>query len=455
MGVKFLFTVSRLGKSTGYLFVRSLALWTKMDLSLPECRGMTELDRSKFVKDVCVPSVEIQSKNVGKSMQIFKKYLLKLEKLKPVVEVEGNKEKRKLLLDPLLFETLDKLSEEHQQKLSELQVQNDSFSITNLRLEYQNFRIDDIMKAVLPEGKEGCTSYSRIGHIIHLNLRDHLLPYKNLIGLVLIDKLVGVKTVVNKSAAIDSTYRNFQMEVLAGEPDFVAEVKENMCTFKFDFSQVYWNSRLCTEHERIIKLLPQKCILFDVFAGVGPFSIPAAKVRKCRVFANDLNPSSFHWLKENARLNKVDNCETFNLDGRQFIREQIPPFLLTRPTDPIHVTMNLPALAVEFLDAFIGLMAGVKLDLPLPDITVHVYSFCQESSAFSEMRSKVESALNHSLEDGQIVELVDVRDVSPKKHMLRLSFRMPLGVLTKTTKEEEEAPESKRPKLDLEPEPDQ
>nr|CAH0112148.1 unnamed protein product [Daphnia galeata] len=420
-----------------------------MDLSIPDVRGMTELDREKFKKEVNIPSVEIPSQSIGKSMQVFKKYLLKMEKLKPVVEVEGTTERKKLFLDPLLFETLEKLSEEQQKKLSELDVNKENFSNTCLHLQYQNFRLEDIFKAVLPEGKEGCTSYSRIGHIIHLNLRDHLLPYKNLIGQVLIDKLIGVKTVVNKSSAIDSTYRNFQMEVLAGDADFVAEVKENSCTFKFDFSQVYWNSRLCTEHERIIKLLPQKCVLFDVFAGVGPFSVPAAKVRKCRVFANDLNPSSYHWLKENVRINKVANVETFNLDGRQFIREQLPSFLLGKPTEPIHVTMNLPALAVEFLDAFIGLLAGIELD-PLPDITVHVYSFCEESSASSEMRTKVESSLKHSIEDGQIVELVDVRDVSPKKHMLRLSFRIPIQILTKSLTEAEETSEPKRLKLDLE-----
>lgn len=421
-----------------------------MDLSLPNVRGMTELDREKFSKEVNVPSVEIPSQNIGKSMHVFKKYLLKMEKLKPVVEVDGTVERKKLLLDPLLFETLEKLSEEQQTKLSELDVNNDNFSRTCLHLQYENFRIDDIFKAVLPEGKEGCTSYSRIGHIIHLNLRDHLLPYKNLIGQVLIDKLIGVKTVVNKSSAIDSTYRNFQMEVLAGETDFITEVKENLCTFKFDFSQVYWNSRLCTEHERIIKLLPQNCVLFDVFAGVGPFSVPAAKIRKCQVFANDLNPSSYHWLKENVRINKVAKVETFNLDGRQFIREQLSSFLLRKPTEPIHVTMNLPALAVEFLDVFIGLLAGIELD-PLPDITVHVYSFCEESSAFSEMRTKVESSLKHSIEDGQIVELVDVRDVSPKKHMLRLSFRIPIQILSKSGPEvEEETSEPKRLKLDLE-----
>ena len=38
-------------------------------------------------------------------------------------------------------------------------------------------------------------------------------------------------------------------------------------------------------------------------SGVGPFSIPAG--RKCRVFANDLNPESFKWLQQNAKRNKI------------------------------------------------------------------------------------------------------------------------------------------------------
>ena len=177
-------------------------------------------------------------------------------------------------------------------------------------------------------------------------------------------------------------------------------------------------------------------------------------MRRCRVFANDLNPFSFHWLKENVRINKVVNVETFNLDGRQFIREQLRPFLLQQPTDSIHVTMNLPAMAVEFLDAFIGLLDG--MDSPYtPDLTVHVYSFCHDSSGTSEMRAKVESHLNQELLDEQIVQVLDVRDVAPKKHMIRLSFKMPLCVLTSTTKSQvnqnqahQEESESKRIKLD-------
>lgn len=403
-------------------------LWSKMDLTLDgNVRGMTELNRDKFVKDICVPSVQVVSSNVGKSMRILKKYLLKIEKVKPVRETES--EARTILLDPINFKSYGKLDTEEKDCLAELKISEDSFSDTTVHLKYENFKLDDVFKAVLPKDQEGCTSFSRIGHIVHLNLRDHLLPYKLLIGQVLMDKIHGIKTVVNKNHIIDSTYRNFQMEILAGVEDFTAEVKENSCIFKFDFSKVYWNSRLCTEHERVTKLLPENAVLFDVFAGVGPFSIPAAKLRKCQVFANDLNPFSFEWLNENARLNKVKMIKTFNQDGRDFIRDQLRPYLMGRPAQTIHVTMNLPAIAVEFLDAYVGLLEGSDItERDSINLTVHVYGFCQESASFTEMRERVESVLKCNLEK-HIVEIIDVRDISPKKHMMRMSFRMPIAVL--------------------------
>ena len=63
-------------------------------------------------------------------------------------------------------------------------------------------------------------------------------------GEVVLDKIPGVKTVVNKLSNIDNTYRSFHMELLAGEPNFITQTKENGCVFELDFSQVYWNSRL-------------------------------------------------------------------------------------------------------------------------------------------------------------------------------------------------------------------
>jgi len=61
---------------------------------------------------------------------------------------------------------------------------------------------------------------------------------------------------------------------------------------------------LATEHQRLVELVKPGDVLFDVFAGVGPFAIPAAK-KGCYVHANDLNPESYRWLQHNTDLNKV------------------------------------------------------------------------------------------------------------------------------------------------------
>lgn len=42
-----------------------------------------------------------------------------------------------------------------------------------------------------------------------------------------------------------------------------------------------------------------------------------------QVIANDLNPDSFKYLKENIRINKVgEQVEANNIDGREFIQTQ-------------------------------------------------------------------------------------------------------------------------------------
>lgn len=113
------------------------------------------------------------------------------------------------------------------------------------------------------------------------------------------------------------------MEVLAGDPDFQVELvrfefslmlmdlanadfsqSEHDCRFRFDFSKVYWNSRLQTEHARLVESFKPTDVIVDGFAGVGPFAIPAGK-KGCGVLASDLNPASAEALGENVKLNKV------------------------------------------------------------------------------------------------------------------------------------------------------
>lgn len=167
---------------------------------------------------------------------------------------------------------------------------------------------DDIVEAILPEEllQEYPTTFNRVGHIVHLNLRNQYLPYKHILAAIILDKDPGIKTVVNKIQDVGSwsDYRTFPMELLAGSSDTKVEVSRSGCCFHFDFAKVYWNSSLENEHNRMVNLFKPGEAVADVMAGVGPFSIPAAK-KKVVVWANDLNPDSYASLKENIWRNKV------------------------------------------------------------------------------------------------------------------------------------------------------
>lgn len=58
---------------------------------------------------------------------------------------------------------------------------------------------------------------------------------------------------------------------------------------------------------RLVELLRPDEVLCDMMAGIGPFAVPAAR-RRVTVHANDLNPRCAHYLRLNAKLNKVRTC---------------------------------------------------------------------------------------------------------------------------------------------------
>jgi tRNA (guanine37-N1)-methyltransferase len=179
-------------------------------------------------------------------------------------------------------------------------------------------------------------------------------------------------------------------------------------------------------------------MIVDVFAGVGPFAVPAAK-KGCVVWANDLNPESAKYLRKNVSDNHVcvamreiaiggshqriaqvpNNVRVACEDGREFIRAAAqraldwpfpgytgpplskgqqarakrklgnrhdhrdhnnpPPEKRRRIS---HFVMNLPDSAITFLDAFHGIFAsspelsGVYGEGIMP--MVHCHCFTRE-----------------------------------------------------------------------------
>jgi len=249
------------------------------------------------------------------------------------------------------------------------------------------------------------------------------------------------------------------------------ELREQGCTFKFDFAKVYWNTRLHTEHERLCNMFREGEAICDVMAGVGPFAIPSGK-KKCFVWANDLNPESYNALVGNIKTNKVgDFVRPFNTDGGAFIRHAsadlltgeavsipiypktktsrsnpnqkapVPLKTLIQPRFFAHYVMNLPASAITFLHSFIGLYSNVpglsvteikymlkQQNQQLPMIHVHCFSTKSEDNVAEikgiceEISRQLQFEITPKMED---VNVYDVRDVAPKKRMFCASFRLP------------------------------
>jgi tRNA (guanine37-N1)-methyltransferase len=348
-------------------------------------------------------------------------------------------------------------------------------------------RPDNILEATLPEfnedEKETPAGFALVGHVgelgllfslriflmclAHLNLREQYLPYKHLIGQVLLDKNPKVRTVINKTEDVGSTnpYRTFPYEVLAGPDDMDVTVSFSGCEFRFNFAKVYWNPRLNTEHERMISKFQEGEVVCDVMAGVGPFAIPAGK-KKVFVSANDLNPDSNAGLKYAIKKNKVEDLVTAHcMDGREFIRSatkelssrnttvviptktktprlsrskspprKAPSRTLRAPKSFQHYVMNLPASAVEFLDAFKGTYAGRSQEFA-PDLEtklpmIHVYCFSEQKETDQDDCEAVCELVSRYLgcrifPSTPDTEIHFVRKVSPKKGMFCASFRLP------------------------------
>ena len=444
---------------------------------------LTEEDRRRFDVHTTIQAIKIPKQESGRCMKALQRLLYKSSGVKRIEHCDDESKRLVLLQEGVTADLVDVHGDEGPRgtqpevmgddgkacTLAEFVTKNGyevvPFVVTK---GYGRMSMQEVLKHFLPEDVEIPSSFEAVGHIAHLNLKEGVLKYKYIIGQVILDKNPSIKTVVNKVGTITSEYRVFEMEVLAGEDVTETIVKQHGLRFKLDFRHVYWNSRLENEHGRLIETwIKASDVVVDAMCGIGPFAVPAAK-KGCRVFANDLNPESYRWLVENCRLNKVqDKVQCYNEDARAFLRRAAGGGLYVvesrgpagdgqnneskgsgtvadKPPAPVafdHIIMNLPASAVEFLDALKGEFSGqLWKDRELP--MVHVYSFLQDTETYDDMRQKIEKYLGGELDEAP--EFFLVRDVAPKKAMICSSFRVPRRI---ALGQDEPSRDEKRPKI--------
>ena len=125
-----------------------------------------------------------------------------------------------------------------------------------------------------------------------------------------------------------------------------------------------------------------------------------------------------------------------------FIREEVKEGLFNwfrdeeaQESGRIHIAMNLPASATNFLSAFNCLFK--KEDISQLNVVhesrwplIHVYAFSKADNQKVALKVECEKQLGRTLDD---IQIKFVRNVAPKKDMFRISIPLTLDILCGTS----------------------
>jgi tRNA wybutosine-synthesizing protein 2 len=158
------------------------------------------------------------------------------------------------------------------------------------------------VKDVLPKG------YQRIGDIVIVTLHPKLFKYEKKIGEIILENIPGVRVVCRKVGPITGEKKVPQIKIIAGEKNTETIHKEDGCIYKLNVKKLMFSKGNINERHRLQNQVKDDEVIVDLFAGIGYFSIGIAKFCKPKIiYAIDINRNAIKYLKENIKLNGVEN----------------------------------------------------------------------------------------------------------------------------------------------------
>jgi tRNA (guanine37-N1)-methyltransferase len=202
------------------------------------------------------------------------------------------------------------------------------------------------------------TGVDVVGEIAIVRLERFSQKEKKRIGEALLAGLSNVRSVYEQVGGIEGDLRLRKVRHLAGARKTLTVHRENGCNYRVDVARCFFSPRLSTERLRIASAVGRGEEVLNMFAGVGPFSIPIAKKAPTSVTSCEINPYACKLHRENNRLNKVENL----VDVVQEDARSLPSILKTRYD---RLIMPHPSQADEFLP--------IALELAKKRATIHYY----------------------------------------------------------------------------------
>ena len=259
-----------------------------------------------------------------------------------------------------------------------------------------------------------CTSYDIVGDIAVIRVSEALELRTQTIAEALLQTQKHVKTILRQISPVAGDFRLRDLEWVAGEKKTETVYKEFGCLFKVDLEKCYFSPRLSYERMRIAKLIQPNEVIVNMFAGVGCHSIIIAKhSRPEKIYSIDINPIAVQFLKENARLNRVERQVLPILgDAKETIEGR-----LRRIAD--RVIMPLPEKAYEYIETAL-------LALKSRGGVIHYYDFEHSANcenAIEKTRKKVSEKLEALGVNFDILSSRIVRTTGPNWHQIALDIK--------------------------------
>jgi tRNA (guanine37-N1)-methyltransferase len=256
-------------------------------------------------------------------------------------------------------------------------------------------------------------SLDMVGDVAIIEIPETLKTYESVIGQAILKAHKNIKTVHAKAGAISGVYRIRNLTHIAGENRTLTVYNEYGCQYHIDVAKAYFSPRLSQEHHRVAALVKAGEVVADLFAGVGPFAIPIAKLcPEAKVYAVDINPDAVELLKINAKINKVeDRVYPILGDARELANDK-----LRGAAD--RVIMNLPETAIDFVDAACN---AIKPEGGV----VHFYGFVRQPDTIENLEERfTEQVERNRRKVERFLYAKSIRETAPFESQIVLDFKI-------------------------------
>ena len=161
-------------------------------------------------------------------------------------------------------------------------------------------------------------SWAVIGDVVVVRVPEGC-PDEGELGEALLELQGAESVLADEGVANDGTagtHREPRRRLLAGRRDTETIHTEHGTRYALDPATVLFSPGNQAERARMGELVEPGERVFDMFAGIGYFTLPMARAGAA-VTATEVNPTSFRYLLENAVLNDVaDRVDAYRADCR-------------------------------------------------------------------------------------------------------------------------------------------